>query len=49
MKVGVRLHKRLFGQNDVLDNELNYKVIKITKEQKRTFSQIILTVYMTLY
>lgn len=40
MKVGVRLHKRLFGQNDVLDNELNYKVIKITKEQKRTFSQL---------
>lgn len=40
MKVGVRLHKRLFGQNDVLDNELNYKVTKITKEQKRTFSQL---------
>lgn len=40
MRVRVRLHKRLSGLNDVLDNELNYKVNKITKDQRRAFAQL---------
>lgn len=35
MEIGIRLHRRLSGQNDVLDNELLWKMNNITKEQSR--------------